>query len=211
MQILIYLSSLQKIDASVYEAASIDGASSREAFWKIALPSLSTATVVNAIYTIVTLSHFSENKVIRYINDQTYDVHGGIGYASAMAFLFFGVMVILLGIILFHPDEVSKKRVEVGNFLQTPAVDRVRSWLLGSRSRHGLVFTVILYALLIAIGFVYLYPLLFMFVTSIKSPNDLLNPMVQWVPSEFYLGKLSKAFRVFGVSEYAVDLATRRA
>src|SRR5690606_19449287 len=38
VQILIYLSSLQKIDRSVYEAASIDGASSWEIFWKIILP-----------------------------------------------------------------------------------------------------------------------------------------------------------------------------
>jgi ABC-type sugar transport system permease subunit len=99
VQILIYLASLQKIDASIYEAASIDGASGWEAFWKITLPSLSTATVLNAIYTIITLSHFSENKVIRYIYDRTYDVHGGIGYASAMAFIYFGVMVALLGIV----------------------------------------------------------------------------------------------------------------
>lgn len=96
VQILIYLSSLQKVDRSIYEAASIDGASGWEMFWKITLPSLSTATLVNAIYTIVTLSHFSENKVIRYIYDQMYDVQGGIGYASAMAFIYFVVMVILL-------------------------------------------------------------------------------------------------------------------
>jgi oligogalacturonide transport system permease protein len=99
VQILIYLASLQKVDKSIYEAAAIDGASSWEIFWKIILPSLSTATVVNAIYTIVTLSHFSENKVIRYIYDRTYDVQGGIGYASAMAFIYFGVMIALLVVI----------------------------------------------------------------------------------------------------------------
>ncbi|MBE2270113.1 MAG: sugar ABC transporter permease [Anaerolinea sp.] len=101
VQILIYLSSLQKVDRSIYEAAAIDGASGWEAFWKITLPSLSTATVVNAIYTVVTLSHFSENKVIRYIYDQTYDIQGGIGYASAMAFIYFGVMIVLLGVVYF--------------------------------------------------------------------------------------------------------------
>jgi len=101
VQILIYLSSLQKIDRSVYEAASIDGASSWEIFWKIILPSLSTVTIVNAIYTIITLSHFSENRVIQYIYDQTYNVQGGIGYASAMAFIYFVVMVILLGVVYF--------------------------------------------------------------------------------------------------------------
>lgn len=101
VQIMIYLAMLQKIDRSVYEAAAIDGASSWETFWKIILPSLSTATVVNAVYTIVTLSHFSENKVIQYIYSQTYNVQGGIGYASAMAFLYFAVMVILLALVTF--------------------------------------------------------------------------------------------------------------
>ncbi|MBX3062203.1 MAG: sugar ABC transporter permease [Anaerolineae bacterium] len=99
VQILIYLASLQRIDRSTYEAASIDGASGWETFWKITLPSLSTATLVNAIYTIITLSHFSENKVIRYIYAQTYDVQGGFGYASAMSFIYFGVMLLLLAII----------------------------------------------------------------------------------------------------------------
>ncbi|MBW4438403.1 MAG: sugar ABC transporter permease [Pleurocapsa minor GSE-CHR-MK-17-07R] len=101
VQIMIYLAGLQKIDRSVYDAAAIDGASGWETFWKIVLPSLSTVTVVNAIYTIIILSHFSENKVIRYIYDQTYNVQGGIGYASAMSFIYFGVMVVILAVICF--------------------------------------------------------------------------------------------------------------
>lgn len=96
VQILIYLSSLQKIDPSIYEAASIDGASPWEMFWKITLPSLSTATLIIAVYTTITLSHFSENKVIKYIYGQTYAVEGGIGYASAMAFLYLLVLLVLL-------------------------------------------------------------------------------------------------------------------
>lgn len=109
VQILIYLSSLQKVDRSVYEAAAIDGASGWAAFWKITLPSLSTATVVNAVYTVVTLSHFSENKVIRYIYDQTYDVQGGIGYASAMSFIYLLVMIILLGFTYFFLQQWAKR------------------------------------------------------------------------------------------------------
>ncbi|MBM3151000.1 MAG: sugar ABC transporter permease [Chloroflexi bacterium] len=96
VQILIYLASLQKIDRSIYEAAAIDGASAWESFWKITLPSLSTTNVVVAVYTIITLSHFSENKVVRYIYAQTYDIEGGIGYASAMSFLYFAVLVLIL-------------------------------------------------------------------------------------------------------------------
>src|SRR4030042_5998043 len=83
--------------------------------------------------------------------------------------------------------------------------DKLKSFLFGTRTSYGLVFTVLLYLLLIAIGFVYLYPLLFMFVTSMKSPSDLLNPMVQWVPTEFYIGNYLKAFRVL---EYPSTLAS---
>lgn len=74
--------------------------------------------------------------------------------------------------------------------------DRIRGILLGTRASYGLVFTVLVYVLLLAIGFVYLYPLLFMLITSLKSPSDLLNPMVQWIPSELYVGNYVKAFNV---------------
>lgn len=110
VQILIYLASLQKIDKSVYEAAAIDGASAWESFWKITLPSLSTTTVVNAIYTIITLSHFSENKVIKYIYAQTYDVEGGIGYASAMSFIYFFVLVLILAVVYWLLSSRSQEQ-----------------------------------------------------------------------------------------------------
>ncbi len=112
VQILIYLSSLQKIDKSVYEAAAIDGASAWESFWKITLPSLSTTTLINAIYTIITLSHFSENEVIKYIYSQTYAVQGGIGYSSAMSFLYFFVLVLLLGIVYLGLNPRSQKKFD---------------------------------------------------------------------------------------------------
>ncbi|MCB9457516.1 MAG: carbohydrate ABC transporter permease [Anaerolineaceae bacterium] len=81
-----------------------------------------------------------------------------------------------------------------------PVIQRFRWLLFGSRAHRGLTMNAALYALLIAIGFVYLQPLLFMFVTSIKSPDDLLNPMVQWVPTEFYLGNYIKGLRVLNYS-----------
>lgn len=80
--------------------------------------------------------------------------------------------------------------------LRHPVTGRARGVLFGSRAHRGVVFNLALYALLIAIGFVYLQPLLFMFITSIKSPDDLLNPMVQWVPTELFLGNYEKGWRV---------------
>jgi multiple sugar transport system permease protein len=79
--------------------------------------------------------------------------------------------------------------------------DKVRTFFLGSRTSYGLIFNVLLYTVLIAIGFVYLYPLLFMFVTSLKSPTDLLNPMVQWIPTELYTGNYEKAFLVLNYAK----------
>ncbi len=80
-------------------------------------------------------------------------------------------------------------------------IDRIRQILLGSRSRHGIIPLTLLYAILTAIGFVYLYPLLFMAVTSFKSPDDLLNPMVQWVPTQLYWGNYLKAYRVLAYTD----------
>jgi multiple sugar transport system permease protein len=75
-------------------------------------------------------------------------------------------------------------------------LDFFRAFFFGTRTSYGLVFNTLLYVLLIAIGFVYLYPLLFMLVTSMKNMSDLLNPMVQWIPSEFYIGNYTRAYRV---------------
>lgn len=112
VQILIYLSSLQKIDRSIYEAASIDGASAWESFWKITLPSLSTTTLVISVYTIITLSHFSENAVVRYIYGQTYTVQGGIGYSSAMSFIYFFVLILLLAVVYLFLNYRSRNKFD---------------------------------------------------------------------------------------------------
>lgn len=52
----------------------------------------------------------------------------------------------------------------------------------------------IMYALLISIGFVFLYPFLYMFVNSFMSPEDLVNPAVVWLPSKIYFENYAKAF-----------------
>ena len=45
---------------------------------------------------------------------------------------------------------------------------------------------IVIYALLICIGFVYLYPMLYMISTSFMSRDDLLDTSVKWIPSTFY-------------------------
>jgi ABC-type sugar transport system permease subunit len=110
VQILIILAGLQKIDRSVYEAASVDGAGPWEKFWKITLPALSNLIFVNIIYTVVLLATFSENGVIILIRRNMNEI--GYGVASAMAWIYFIVVMLVLGILalLFMPRERKIKK-----------------------------------------------------------------------------------------------------
>ncbi|WP_026690539.1 carbohydrate ABC transporter permease [Alteribacter aurantiacus] len=96
VQILIFLAALQKIDDKIYEAAKIDGASNWECFWKVTLPSLFPMIIVNLIYTIVTYSIFSLNPVIEHIQDNMFRTDTGFGYASALSWIYFLLITIIL-------------------------------------------------------------------------------------------------------------------
>lgn len=66
----------------------------------------------------------------------------------------------------------------------------------------GIFKKVIMYALLISISFVFLYPFLYMFINSFMSPEDLMNPAISWIPSGVYFENYVKAFETleFGKS-----------
>jgi ABC-type sugar transport system permease subunit len=103
VQILIFLAGLQKVDGQIYEAARVDGAGPWESFWKITLPSLANLVFVNIIYTIVLLSTFSENAVIQIIRSNMNSTREGSGYgmATAMAWVYFIILMIIIGVIAF--------------------------------------------------------------------------------------------------------------
>lgn len=76
------------------------------------------------------------------------------------------------------------------------AVSKVRRLLLGMGENDGILMKAVVYLLLIGIGFVYLYPVLFMIVNSFMSLDDLVNSMVKWIPTELYADNYRKALRV---------------
>ncbi len=100
VQILIFLSGLQKIDKSMYEAAKIDGGSGWECFWKITLPNIKSLILLNVVYTVIFISSNSTNPIIGLI--QTSMVSGtkekGYGYAAAMAWLYTVVVLLIVGL-----------------------------------------------------------------------------------------------------------------
>jgi ABC-type sugar transport system permease subunit len=98
VQILIFLSALQKVDKPVYEAAKIDGASKWVQFWQITLPTLRPMIIVNMLYTIVSISSFELNDVIVLIQKDSFAANYGLGYASALSFIYFVVLIAIMGL-----------------------------------------------------------------------------------------------------------------
>jgi len=72
--------------------------------------------------------------------------------------------------------------------------DKFRKKLFGSREKNGFFLNIVMYTLLISIGFVFLYPILHMFAISIMSPTDLLDSAVRWVPRSLHLNNYHLAF-----------------
>lgn len=70
--------------------------------------------------------------------------------------------------------------------------------LLKSLKRNGGEWTgkLFLYICLALAGFLFLYPLLNMISYSFKDSQDLVNPLVDFIPSSFYTGNYEKAMRV---------------
>lgn len=82
----------------------------------------------------------------------------------------------------------------------------VAAWLKGNEMRDSIFVILLRYGILIAIGFVYLYPIIYMIANSFFSVDDLTDPRVTWIPRELYFGNFQQAFvtldffRAFGNS-----------
>jgi ABC-type sugar transport system permease subunit len=102
VQILIYLSGLQKLDQATYEAARIDGASSWQVFWKLTFPAMKQFTTLNIVYTIVLLATFPTSKVVALIKKDMFGQADfqGLGYSSALSWIYFVVIVLIMFLFL---------------------------------------------------------------------------------------------------------------
>ncbi len=117
---VFYLSGLQNIEYSVYEAAKIDGASPMQTFFKITVPLLKPTILLTAIMsTNGTLQLFDESvnltdggpanasiTMSHYIYNLSFKYVPKFGYAAAMSFL----ILILVAILAFVQMKVGDKR-----------------------------------------------------------------------------------------------------
>lgn len=117
---VFYLSGLQNIEYSVYEAARIDGASPVQTFFKITVPLLKPTILLTAIMsTNGTLQLFDESvnltdggpanasiTMSHYIYNVSFKYMPNFGYAAAMSFL----ILILVAILAFFQMKVGDSR-----------------------------------------------------------------------------------------------------
>ena len=112
---VFFLSGLQNIEYSVYEAAKIDGASAIQTFFKITVPLLKPTILLTAIMsTNGTLQLFDESMNLtgggpgmsHYIYNLCFKYVPNFGYAAAMSFF----ILLLVAVLAFIQMRVGDKR-----------------------------------------------------------------------------------------------------
>ena len=98
VQIILFISGLQGISPSVYEAANVEGASGWDSFWKITVPMISPVIMVNVIYTVIDGFTMSNNTIMTLIDNIAFN-RMNYGASSAMAWLYFAVVIAIIAII----------------------------------------------------------------------------------------------------------------
>jgi len=96
--IQIFLAALQQIPVSAKEAASMEGATGWEFFWKITFPMISPMILANLIYTVIDTFIDSENPVMSIVLAQSRGLRYGL--SAAMAWIYFLIVAVALAIIV---------------------------------------------------------------------------------------------------------------
>ena len=72
--------------------------------------------------------------------------------------------------------------------------NKLKKLFFGTNYKTGLLQKIVVYVLLIVIGFIFLYPLIMMIVTSLKSDNDLMDTSITWIPTSLEFANYKVAF-----------------
>ena len=98
IQTIIFISALQGVSPSIFEAAEVEGLTAWELFWKITLPLISPMILVNLVYTAI--DSFGDNdKVLNVINTVWYTSEQ-VGTGAAMTVFYFLCSTIIIAIVV---------------------------------------------------------------------------------------------------------------
>ena len=108
--ILIFLAGLQSISINLYEAAKVDGATAWESFWKVTFPMIKPMILVNILFCIVNSFTKANNEVMDYLIKTVMFGKLDYGYGSALGWIYFVVIFIIIGLVLFFfRDSIKEK------------------------------------------------------------------------------------------------------
>ena len=105
IQIIIFLSGLQNISPSMYEAADMEGCTAWESLWKITVPMVSPLMLVCWVYTVVDFFMHTDNAIMTKIDNQL-TIQLNFGFSSAMSWVYFAVCMALIGLSSFIISKV---------------------------------------------------------------------------------------------------------
>ncbi len=108
--IVLFISTLQRINSSLYEAARIDGATEWQILWKVTVPMAKPTALVASIFTIVQLGAYDTSDIYSLIKTATNNTASGLGYAATYAWLY-GITVLLVigaAFLIFREKKVKE-------------------------------------------------------------------------------------------------------
>lgn len=97
-QIILFLAALQSIPPSLKEAASVEGATAWEYFWKITVPMISPMILVNIAFTVIDTFTSYSNGVMEFVTSQAANLH--YSFSSAVTWIYFVVISLILFIVV---------------------------------------------------------------------------------------------------------------
>lgn len=110
VQIVIFLTGLQGISPSLYESARCDSATEWDIFWKITLPMMTPIIFLNMVYTIIDMFNDSNNPMVNYFIDTAFQ-KSQIPYASALSWIYFSFIALLLAVVFALMGRIVKRTV----------------------------------------------------------------------------------------------------
>lgn len=96
--IVLFISALQKINPSLYEAAKIDMANEWQILWKITIPMVKPTALVATIFIIVQLGTYDSSAIYNIIITATGNTNGGLGFAATYSWIYCIVVLLIIGI-----------------------------------------------------------------------------------------------------------------
>nr|WP_144923648.1 carbohydrate ABC transporter permease [Paenibacillus bovis] len=86
-------------------------------------------------------------------------------------------------------------------------ISSMKKLLFGMKINDGLVYKLSTYTILLVFGFVFLFPLLYMFSVSLMSNLDLVDSTVEWLPSAWYTFNYEMTWRALKLPNAYVTTA----